>query len=399
MKKFNVFSVVGMAMVILSAVALSFTAIQQPIKAQQQLQQNEQPQVQQIQNDSTAILRSESHALNTIFKQVENSVIQVTRTVPGTNVTGLPTGNLTALGSGFVYDKLGHVITNNHVVGGAKVVDVTFIDGNRYTANVTGADPYSDIAVLRIIEKIPSKQALNPLVLGNSSKLVVGDQVIAIGNPFGLDGTMTAGIVSQTGRLLPAPNVGYSIPDLIQTDAAINPGNSGGPLLNIQGEVVGINFAGLQGGVGFAVPSNTVMRIAPVLIEKGNYTHPSLGFAGATLTSDLAKSVQGLPANIKGIFVSTILKGGPADRAGLHGTTIDQFTQRHGGDVIIAADGRNVTRFEDLVSYIEEKKAPGEAVVLTVIRDGHSLDLKAILQARPSGPPPYLKQPPVPPIP
>ena len=298
------------------------------------------------------------------------------------------------VGSGIVIDDKGYILTNNHVVDQAHKLKVTLTDGNVFSGIVVGTDRTTDLAVV----KLDSKESLPVVLLGNSDELKIGQIVIAIGNPFGLTGgpTVTAGIVSALNRSLQLEN---GILELIQTDAAINPGNSGGPLLNIQGEVVGINFAGLQGGVGFAIPSNTVMRIAPVLIEKGNYTHPSLGFAGATLTSDLAKSVQGLPANIKGIFVSTILKGGPADRAGLHGTTIDQYTQRHGGDVIIAADGRNVTRFEDLVSYIEEKKAPGEAVVLTVVRDGHSLDLKAILQARPSGPPPYLKQPPAPPIP
>jgi S1-C subfamily serine protease len=229
-----------------------------------------------------------STSLNTIFKQVENSTVQITSKIPTpSNPLTPPSQNATALGSGFVYDKLGRIITNNHVVGDANIVDVTFVDGNRYTAKVIGTDIYSDIAVLQIIENLT--QPPNPLAVGDSSKLVIGDPVIAIGNPFGLSGTMTTGIVSAVGRLLPAAAaVGFSIPDVIQTDAPINPGNSGGPLLNMQGQVIGINTAITSdtdtfSGIAFAIPSSTITRIVPTLIEKGNYTHPYIGLAGATL--------------------------------------------------------------------------------------------------------------------
>ena len=217
---------------------------------------------------------SSANVLNKIFKQTQDSVVQITMTVPQASiVTDSSQENKTALGSGFLFDNQGHIITNNHVVGDAKTVDLTFTNGDRLRANVTAVDPYIDIAVLKIIETQNNTidyAQLTPLPIGNSSALTVGDQVIAIGNPYGLAGTMTTGIVSQVGRLVPAPEVQFSVPDVIQTDAAINPGNSGGPLLNTLGEVVGVNFAALQQGLGFAIPMNLIQDIVPKLIEKGN---------------------------------------------------------------------------------------------------------------------------------
>jgi S1-C subfamily serine protease len=336
-----------------------------------------------------------SSSLNNIFKQVENATVQITSKIPTpSNPQNPQAPNATALGSGFVYDKLGRIITNNHVVGNAKIVDVTFVDGNRYTAKVIGSDIYSDIAVLQIIENIT--QPLNPLVIGNSSKMGVGDPVIAIGNPFGLSGTITTGIVSGIGRLLPAAaGLGFSIPNAIQTDAPINPGSSGGPLLNMQGQVVGINTAILSSGTGgfsgtaFAIPSSTITRIVPTLIEKGNYTHSYIGISGATLTSDLTKTINNLPANFKGIYIDSITKDGPADKAGIHGSTTDQYSKKHGGDIITAIDGHTVTKIDDLISYIEEHKSVGNSMTFTVYRNGHTVDLKTTLMARPS-PIPFL---------
>jgi S1-C subfamily serine protease len=336
---------------------------------------------------------SASPTPNTIFKQVENSVVQITSKVPPipSNPQNPQAPNATALGSGFVYDKLGRIITNNHVVGNAKIVDVTFVDGNRYTAKVVGSDIYSDIAVLQVIENI-TQQPLNPLVIGNSSNLEVGDPVIAIGHPFGLDNTMTAGIIGQTRYLLSIPELGVFTPDVIQTDAAINPGNSGGPLLNMQGQVIGINIGrigpvgspGPYPGLTVAVPFSTITRIVPTLIEKGIYVHPYIGLAGATLTSDLAETINGLPRNFKGILVNSIVKDGPADKAGVQASTTDKYSKTHGGDVITAIDGHAVVRIEDLISYIEEHKFIGNSVTLTIYRDGQMLDLKATLQGRPS---------------
>ncbi|MFL6325118.1 MAG: S1C family serine protease [Nitrososphaeraceae archaeon] len=330
-------------------------------------------------------------SLNTIFKEVENSVVQVTSKIPVNNTMNSQTRNATALGSGFLYDKQGHIITNAHVVGEAKIVDVTFVDGSRYTAKVVGTDIYSDLAAVQIIDN--ATQRLKPLVIGNSSKLEVGDPVIAIGNPFGLSDTMTIGIVSQGGRLLPSSaGLGFSIPGAIQTDAQINPGNSGGPLLNIQRQVIGINTAAIsaseQGGfsgVGLAIPSTTVLRIVPTLIEKGYYTHPYVGLTLITLTSDLAQTINGsLPTNFKGVYVDLIKKDGPADKAGIHGSTIDQYSMKHGGDIIIAVDGHTVTRSEDLISYIDDHKSVGDSVIFTVHRNGHALNLKTTLSTRPS---------------
>ncbi len=356
-------------------------------------------QQQEINSNTPSSTTTSSNALspNTIFKKVENSVVQITSKTPTTSVPNPlnpPSSNGTTLGSGFVYDREGHIVTNGHVVGDAKVVDVTFVDGNRYTAKVIASDPYSDIALVQISQNSsqPRQQqllsSLKPLVLGNSSKLDVGDAVIAIGNPFGLDDTMTTGIVSGIGRLIPATAGGGSIPNTIQTDAPINPGNSGGPLLNMQGEIVGMNTAILTdsntfSGIGFAIPSDTITKIIPILIAKGYYPHPSFGLTVVTLTSDLAE-YAGLPVNLKGVYVDTITKNGPADKAGIHGSTTDQYGMKHLGDIIIAADGHNVTRPDDLVNYIDQYKSVGDNLALTVYRNGHAIDLKATLAARPS---------------
>ncbi|MGB8087580.1 MAG: trypsin-like peptidase domain-containing protein [Nitrososphaeraceae archaeon] len=329
-----------------------------------------------------------ANILNKIFKQTQDSVVQITRTVPQAGIVpDSSQENRTALGSGFLFDNQGHIITNNHVVGDAKTVDVTFTNGDRLRANVTAVDPYIDIAVLKIIgtqNNTIDYAQLKPLPIGNSSALTVGDQVIAIGNPYGLAGTMTTGIVSQVGRLVPAPEVQFSVPDVIQTDASINPGNSGGPLLNTLGEVVGVNFAALQQGLGFAIPMNVIQDIVPKLIEKGNYTHPYLGLTGTTLTSDLAANIENITQDVKGVVVNTLVKGAPADNAGLRGTTTDQYGKKHGGDIIVGIDGKKVTEFEQLVSFLEGNTIPGDKVMLKVLRNGTELDLDAVMGERPS---------------
>jgi S1-C subfamily serine protease len=379
-KMFSIFPIVALATLILLSSSATF----------------QNPAQGQIQQQKLVMSKTQDHSLNVLFKKVENSVVRVTRMLPMPNLQNQQRGNATALGSGILYDTNGNIITNNHVVGAAKIVDVTFIDGNRYTANVVGTDIYNDLAVLKIIGNLT--KPVTPLQLGNSSALEVGDQVIAIGNPFGLDDTMTTGIVSQKGRLLPDTTLGFSIPDVIQTDALIDPGNSGGPLLNMQGQVIGINTAAIISdkggfsGIGLAISSNTAKRIVPSLIEKGNYTHPFLGLTGATLTSDLAGSVSGLKPNFQGILVDSIVKGGAVDKAGLHGSTTDQYGKKHGGDIISAVDSLQAKRMEDLISYVEGHKSVGDKIVLSVYRNGQTLNLQAVLQQRPS-PPPYLKSP------
>ena len=339
---------------------------------------------------------NDSLSLNSIFKEVENSVVQITRKVPPSSILSPSpeSENASALGSGFVYDNKGRIITNNHVVGDAKIVDITLVDGNRYTANVTGTDIFSDIAVIEIVENLTELSSLppplNPLIIGNSSELEVGEQVIAIGNPFGLAGTMTTGIISNAERLLPIGGLGFSIPNAIQTDALINPGNSGGPLLNMNGQVIGMNTATFASdtsgfsGIGLAIPSNAITRIVPALIEKGNYTHPWLGLTAATLTSDLAESVEGLERNFKGVLVDSIVKDGPADKAGVNGSITDQYGERRGGDIITAVDEHNVIQMEDFISYLEEQKKVGDKITLTIYRNGQFLDLEMTLQERPS---------------
>lgn len=335
------------------------------------------------QSDNTR--NSTSISISKIFKDVQGSVVQITREnkqapdSPGDE-------NVTSLGSGFVFDKEGRIITNHHVVQDSKSVDVTFIDGNRYVASVVGSDPFNDVAVIKITQNISEK--LRPLILGNSSAVEVGDQVIAIGNPYGLAGSMSLGIVSQKGRLISTEGSAFSIPSVIQTDALINPGNSGGPLLNTQEEVIGMNTAGVLSdsgafsGIGLAVPSNTISKIVPVLISKGNYTHPWLGISASSLTSKLTENLENLSRDFKGVYVDSITKNGPADKAGLRGSTTDQYGDKHGTDIITAVDNRNVTYMEDLVSYLDENKKPGEKLNLTVLRNQSYLDIGVLLGDR-----------------
>jgi S1-C subfamily serine protease len=376
---------VAFAKAVVFAVAIIMITIPSTAVAQQQRINSPS----QGNNSSSNLL-----SLNSIFKQVENSVVQITSKTATTGISNPlnPASNATTLGSGFVYDKQGHIVTNAHVVGDAKIVDVTFVDGNRYTAKVIGSDVYGDIAVIQISQNASQPQqllsSLKPLVLGNSSNLEIGDAVIAIGNPFGLSDTMTTGIVSGVGRSVPVSAGGFSIPNAIQTDAPLDPGNSGGPLLNMQGEVIGMNTAAILSsntfsGIGFAIPSNTITKIVPILIQKGYYPHPFLGLTFGTLTSDLAED-NGIPVNLNGVYVNTITKNGPADKAGIHGSTIDQYGRKHLGDIIIAIDGHKISSSDDLVNFIGQHKVAGDNITLTVYRKGHTIDLKATLAARPS---------------
>ncbi len=348
----------------------------------------------QAQETKPAILTTETQEtkslLTVLFKKTENSVVQITSQVSIVNPYVIINGNplesqSTRLGSGFVYDDVGHIITNNHVVTGAKDVAVRFVDGNIYSAKVIGTDPYNDIAVLEITDDF-SEESIVPLMIADSSTLEVGQQVIAIGNPFGLSNTMTTGIVSQLGRLLPNRDAGYSIPNVIQTDAAINPGNSGGPMLNLQGQVIGINTAiqsstGEFSGIGFAVPSNTIKKIVPYLIERGAFEHPWLGVAGTSVTPEIAKQL-GLPKNYKGVFVTAIVKDGPASKSGLQEATYNADRQIKGGDIIVALDGHQIRDIDDLIIYLAENKSVGEKVIMEVSRGDQTIELIATLQAR-----------------
>ena len=335
---------------------------------------------------STATLEttySENLSLIEIFEKSEPGVVRVNvqRTESIEGVGGV--------GSGFVFDKKGHIITNAHVVDNARKVVVTFLDGRSYNANIIGSDDYTDIAVIKVDADLSD---LQPLSIGDSSNLKVGEQIAAIGNPFGLSGSMTSGIVSQLGRLLPSGGAGYSIPDIIQTDAAINPGNSGGPLLNMRGEVVGINTAiqsatGEFTGVGFAVPSQTVAKIVPILINKGEYKHPWIGISGTDIEPDLAKVLKLTDA--VGFLVVTVIKDSPADKAGIIGSArvMETDTGRYaiGGDIILSVDGKEVRQIDDILIHLQRAKSVGDEMVLEILRDGRTTNITIILQERPNG--------------
>jgi len=318
--------------------------------------------------------------LTQLYNRTRDSVVLIsvrTSTGPGT-------------GSGFVYDKEGRIITNNHVVEGAieGSIEVTFLDGTIVEAEVLGRDPYSDMAVIQV--DLPPGR-LEPVKLGASSDMLVGETVVAIGNPFGLANTMTLGIVSAVGRQASAPG-NYVIVDVIQTDAAINPGNSGGPLLNLRGEVVGMNTwilsdTGQFSGIGFAVPSDTIQREIESLIETGTYQHPWIGIVGREMTPDVA-GAMGLDRDTRGTLVIEVSDGGPAEEAGLQGgdtqTTIDGTLVSIGGDVIIGADDKTMNSFYDLIFYVSRYKRPGDVLTLTVIRDRKVMDIELTLGVRPN---------------
>jgi S1-C subfamily serine protease len=356
-------------------------------------QQQSPGQVQQKNNTTTPSSSSSSTttSLPDVFQRVENSVVQITTTRSNPNeviiINGVPeTGRSTALGSGFVYDNQGHIITNFHVVADATNADITFTDGNTYSAKVIGKDRQADLAILQITDNF-SEEKVAPLPMANSSDIRTAEQVAAIGNPFGFSGTITSGIVSQLGRLLPNPDTGFAIPNTIQTDAAINPGNSGGPLLNAKGQVIGMNTAifsrtGGYSGIGFAIPSNTIVREVPFLIKNGTYVHPWLGISGGKISPALAKAA-GLPPNYKGVIVGSVQASSPAEKSGLRGLTQDDNGVTHIGDIITAVDGHPTGQIDNIINYIESNKKVGDNIKLTINRDGKIMDLTATLQARP----------------
>ena len=332
-------------------------------------------------DETSSSLTKKNLTLIELFEKSEEGVvkIKVERIGSVTDTDGM--------GSGFVYDNLGHIITNAHVVDGANKATVTFLDGSQYSAEIIGEDKFTDIAVIKVNEK---PRLLHPLTIGDSSLLQVGEPVAAIGNPFGLSGSMTSGIVSQIGRLLPTQDTGFSIPDVIQTDAAINPGNSGGPLLNMKGQVIGINTAiqSMSGefiGIGFAVPSNTVSKIVPTLIEEGKYSHPWIGISGKDVDPDLARVLDLKQA--KGFLVITVVDGSPADNAGLKGMSqtqeIDGKEYPVDGDIIISVDDKEVRKISDILIHLQREKSVGDEMVLGILRDGDFMHITLKLVERP----------------
>jgi len=316
--------------------------------------------------------------------------------IPGVVAIRVESSTGTSLGSGFMFDNEGHVVTNQHVIDGTSDVEVAFASGYKAHGTVIGFDSDADVAVIKV--DAPAEE-IHPLAIGDSSALKVGQSVVAIGNPFGLNGTMTLGIVSGLGRTQPAhsaPDGGFfSTADVIQTDAAINPGNSGGPLFNLNGEVVGINQSirtdnfnqttgnAVNSGVGFSVSINLVKRVVPVLIRDGKYKYPYLGVSSSEL--DLAQ-IEALRLNTyTGAYVISVVPGGPADKAGIRAgdtpTSLEGLNA--GGDLITALDGKPVNTFDELLSYLITNKSPGDTVVLTVLRNGQPVDIAVTLGERP----------------
>lgn len=333
---------------------------------------------------STVAAADSELTLPDLFDKAEPSVVQVSATSD--------TSEQGKLGSGFVYDDNGHIVTNLHVASGSNQLDVTFADGTVYSATVIGSDPFTDLAVLYL--KDAPKDKLVPLPLADSTKIRVGEQVAAIGNPFGLSSSMTAGIVSGIGRLIPSQDSGplpFFIPDIVQTDAPINPGNSGGPLLDTRGEVIGINTAirsttGEFAGIGFAVPSNTISKVVPSLIKSGKFQHPWVGISGADMTPALAKAL-----NLKeprGVLVVEVIGGSPAEKAGIKAGTntvrVDGRQVPLGGDIVLELDGHQVRKVDDILVYLQREKSVGDTMDVTVLRNGQLQHINLHLDARPS---------------
>ncbi len=332
-----------------------------------------------------------------IYAKVNPSVVNISVIEGATNGfqgNGRPSG---ALGSGFVWDKQGHIVTNNHVVSGATSISVTFSDGLTVPATVVGTDLNNDLAVVKV--DVPAER-LQPVTMADSTSVRVGQVAIAIGNPYGLQGSMSAGIISGLDRSLPVggdnPTVqtgaNYEIPDIIQTDAPINPGNSGGVLVNIQGEVLGVTAAiesasQSNSGVGFVIPSVIVQKVVPALIQTGHYDSPWLGISGTTMGPDFAKAMN-LNSDQRGVLVVDVTAGGPAAKAGLRPssqqTTVNGQQLPYGGDVIVAVDGKPVNTFNDLVTYLSRSTSVGQKITLNILRDGKLQSIEVTLEARPA---------------
>ena len=358
--------------------------------------------------DSVGAVAALEGVLEQVYAEVNPSVvnIQVSQTaatgstvipdVPGSPFQSpTPQGPQTqqALGSGFVWDTQGHIVTNDHVVDGADKVTVTFYDGTTVPAEVFGTDPDSDLAVIQV--DVPADQ-LQPVQVADSTQVKVGELAIAIGNPFGLEGTMTLGIISALGRTLPAQSSTaqgqyYSIPDIIQTDAPINPGNSGGVLVDETGRVIGVTAAiesavQSNAGIGFVIPSAIVQEVVPALIQTGSYDHPYIGISGTSLTPELAQAMN-LETDQRGALVVDVTPDSPAERAGLRGSDrqvdIEGQQARVGGDVIVAMDGQPVQEMDDLIAYLARSTEVGQTITLTVLRDGKEQTVDLTLAARP----------------
>ena len=353
------------------------------------------------------LLTAYESTLESIYTTVSPQVVNIMVLTPTTvsNLQNFPGFNnnpqsqtpqySSALGSGFIWDTKGDIVTNNHVVDGATKIEVTFSDGTTVPATIVGQDPYSDLAVIKVDV---SASKLVPVTMADSTQLKVGEIAIAIGNPYGFEGSMTVGTVSGLGRDLPTSQVdqasgaSYSIPDVIQTDAAVNPGNSGGVLVNDQAQVIGVTSAlesssGSSSGIGFAIPAEIVSKVVPSLISSGKYEHPYLGISGTDLTPDIAQAMN-LPADTRGALVEQVSTGGPAANSGLQSSnttvTINGVQGTVGGDVITAIDGQTINSMSDIIAYLAIHTQVGQTVTLTIMRNGQTQTVQVTLGTRPS---------------
>lgn len=395
---------------------------QAPVKGQE----NNQPAIPaatpgepmvNLPSDSAGVVSAYEGALTKIYEVVNPSVVNIrvlskasgsNFQIPGEGIPGLPFdfspfGNgseqgqmpyMEGQGSGFVWSKDGYIVTNNHVVQDASKIEVTFWDGTSVDAELIGTDPDSDLAVIKV--DMPEDQ-LQPIQLADSRNVKVGELAIAIGNPYGLNGSMTVGIVSAVGRTTAAGEsatgtANYSIPDVIQTDAPINPGNSGGVLVDNFGQVIGVTYmiesaSGANAGIGFAIPASIVSRVVPSLIQSGGFEHPYIGISGSTLTPDVRAAMK-LDEETKGVLVGEISPDSPADKAGLKGSqdtaTIDGIEYPVGGDIITAFNGTAITSMDQLISLLASDASVGDQVTLSILRDGKAQEVNLTLEARPS---------------
>jgi S1-C subfamily serine protease len=345
---------------------------------------------QQLSGPGTAAANQLEAQVEAVYENAASSVVNITNHAVSYDIFMQPVPQ-TGTGSGFVYDTQGLIVTNYHVIANAQSLTVTLASGRIYKAAVVGGDPSNDLAVVRV----GGVSLPDPLPIGDSSKLRVGEFVCAIGNPFGLQRTLTTGVISALGRVIQSPN-GQFIGEAIQTDAPINPGNSGGPLLDLKGKVIGMNSqiispSGANSGIGFAVSSSTIQRVVPQLISKGRYPHPWMGMGTLDLSGDLAQVIRQAGEKLtvdSGLYVAQVFPNGPAAKAGIHGGTtlldLGNVQLPVGGDVITAINGQPVTSYGDLTIYLEENTRVGDTVSVTVNRDGRTIDLKAVLAERPA---------------
>ena len=336
--------------------------------------------------ENLQLLKAKESQLNIIYSTSLPSIvhIKVRQTVQGFFQNQERTGE----GSGFIWDTEGNIVTNYHVVASASIVDVEFADGSQYPASVIGLDPNSDLAIIKVNS---NGKILTPLNLGDSTNVKVGNHTIVIGSPFGQEFSMSSGIVSAIKRTVPSQNTLFSIPNVIQTDAAINPGNSGGPLLDIDGNVIGINSqiiskSGGNQGIGFAIPINSVKKIIPTLIKGEKFEYPYIGITGMDLNPNLKKALA-IDSNIKGVMIVDVVKGSPADLGGLSGYTgtvsdnVNSYPS--GGDILTAINTIPIKSMSDLLTLLFSDYSPGDSITFTILRDSSSLDLDITLISRP----------------